>query len=46
MQDNGTSPGRTAMAQRGSGAAEAPVVRAESLTKRFGGGGAVDDLSF
>jgi ABC-2 type transport system ATP-binding protein len=46
MQDNGTSPGRTAMAQRGSGAAEAPVVRAESLTKRFGGVVAVDDLSF
>ncbi len=34
------------MAQRGSGAAEAPVVRAESLTKRFGGVVAVDDLSF
>jgi ABC-2 type transport system ATP-binding protein len=46
MQDNGTSPRRTVMAQRGSGAAEAPVVRAESLTKRFGGVVAVDDLSF
>lgn len=34
------------MAERGSGAAEAPVVGAESLTKRFGGGVAVDDLSF
>jgi ABC-2 type transport system ATP-binding protein len=42
MQDDGTSPRRTAMAERG----EAPVVRAESLTKRFGGGVAVDDLSF
>jgi ABC-2 type transport system ATP-binding protein len=46
MQDSGTSPRRTAKAQRGSSAAEAPVVRAESLTKRFGGVVAVDDLSF
>jgi ABC-2 type transport system ATP-binding protein len=46
MQDNGTSPRRRAKAQRGSSAADAPVVRAESLTKRFGGVVAVDDLSF
>jgi len=46
MQENGTSPRRTAKAQRGSSVAETPVVRAESLTKRFGGVVAVDDLSF
>ena len=34
------------MANRGRSSAEAPVVRAESLTKRFGGVVAVDDLSF
>jgi len=34
------------MIQRGLGGAEAPVVRAESLTKRFGVVVAVDDLSF
>ena len=37
---------RTALAKRGSSGAEAPVVRAESLSKRFGGVVAVDDLSF
>ena len=46
MQEHGTSPRRTAKAQRGSSVAETPVVRAESLTKRFGGVVAVDDLSF
>ena len=46
MQENGTSPRRTAKAQRGSSVAETPVVRAESLTKRFGGVVAVNDLSF
>jgi ABC-2 type transport system ATP-binding protein len=34
------------MAQPGQSGPEAPVVRAESLTKRFGGVVAVDDLSF
>ena len=34
------------MAKRGRSGAEAPVVRAESLSKRFGGVVAVDDLSF
>jgi ABC-2 type transport system ATP-binding protein len=41
-----TTRRRAATAQPGRGVADAQVVRAESLTKRFGGVVAVDDLSF
>jgi ABC-2 type transport system ATP-binding protein len=43
---SGTTGRRATKAQPGRSGADAKIVRAESLTKRFGGVVAVDDLSF